>query len=585
MAFGALSSGISALRSFSKGMEVIGSNIANVNTVSYKASRIKYSETFNQVLQQSAPSPSDGTRSNVQASQVGLGVQVEAIVGQFHQGGLAATSQPTDLAISGEGFFLVKEGDATAGKEYATRGGDFRIDDNGYLVTSGGLFVQGLNDGSIGFEVDVNADGDWSFIPNLDSQTGTVLPSNPGRIQLDYNKSEAEVVIGSETRNNAVVYTNDMLARPHGDPEQAAVMGGTPEVDASGNISFPYGWTDGTSTVPHRVGAWTYDDESNPTKITGVTGWNAFMEDEVNRLATLRGNSIESDSGVVTVKQIKEAVSADFFYRMFGSDIDAVNAGADAVASAVASASPAPTTAAGVRSIVTGLKSNADDAIAAAATAIEAALDAAVAAAAAAGGDELGAAQTAVNNAGRIEIDGQAVRKLFFGSDGVPGGAADTLTWDDTIDAGATVDLVMSGFPADMNDAQKVIADVRSDKTPDLSRFSIDPAGTIRYFLDNGESFIRGQIQLVDFNDKTALIREGQNLYSGFGAAGLKTGGMQEAGTAGLGTIQQGALELSNVDITNEFAQMITTQRGFQAGSRIITVSDDILQEVVNLKR
>ena len=98
---------------------------------------------------------------------------------------------------------------------------------------------------------------------------------------------------------------------------------------------------------------------------------------------------------------------------------------------------------------------------------------------------------------------------------------------------------------------------------------------------------------MVDFNDTSALIREGRNLFSGFGAAGLKNasvGGdalssLQVAGRQGLGRIQQGALELSNVDLTEEFANMITTQRGFQAGSRIITVSDDILQEVVNLKR
>ncbi len=86
MAFGALTSGISALRSFAKGMEVIGNNIANVNTVSFKSSRTKYSETFNQILTQSSPSPQDGQGSNVTASQVGLGVQVDTIQGLFHQG-------------------------------------------------------------------------------------------------------------------------------------------------------------------------------------------------------------------------------------------------------------------------------------------------------------------------------------------------------------------------------------------------------------------------------------------------------------------------------------------------------------------
>jgi flagellar hook protein FlgE len=182
-----------------------------------------------------------------------------------------------------------------------------------------------------------------------------------------------------------------------------------------------------------------------------------------------------------------------------------------------------------------------------------------------------------------IQIDGNAVQRLMI-DDG-------ELTWDETIKEQETVSAIMGTFPSGLTEAQTLMSAVRAEKTPELSRFSIDDQGSIVYFLNNGDSFKRGQIQLVDFNDKTALIREGQNLYSSFGAAGVKeaqngnSDGLQVAGTNGLGVIKQGALELSNVDLTNEFANMITTQRGFQAGSRIITVSDDILQEVVNLKR
>ncbi len=97
-------------------------------------------------------------------------------------------------------------------------------------------------------------------------------------------------------------------------------------------------------------------------------------------------------------------------------------------------------------------------------------------------------------------------------------------------------------------------------------------------------------VLLMDFRDPTALVKEGANLYSGFDAAGVVgtinlSAANNTPGSYGLGTIQGGSLELSNVDLTEQFADMITTQRSFQAGSRIITVSDDILQEVVNLKR
>ncbi|MDQ8182341.1 flagellar hook-basal body complex protein [Pelagicoccus sp. SDUM812005] len=511
MAFGALSSGISALNSFSKGMEVIGNNIANVNTVSFKSSRIKYSETFNQVLKQSAPSPASGDRSNVQASQVGLGVQVEGIVGQFHQGGLSSTNQLTDLAIQGEGFFLVE--DPKTNTQYATRGGDFRIDDQGYLVTSGGMRVRGLTGGSIGYEVDVDANGKMNFVVNEDTQTGTIRPSEYDYIRLDYNVGDAEVYdeafqSGGQKRNT-VMYTNHLI----GETSSGSTTWGSATLNGDGTIdtsSVVYG---ADAENPHRVGAFVFDDLDTPTEITGVTGWHAFMEDAVTNLKTLRNVSDQGSlSGVVTDAEIEQAVSSDFFYAMYGADIDANDA---------------------------------------------------------------------------ITLDGNAVRDLF--ADLSSGGE---LSWAANIDAAGTVESIMATFPQSLDEAKAVVSAVTREQTPELSRFSIDDEGGIVYFLNNGDSFSRGQIQLVDFNDKTALIREGQNLYSAFGAAGLKenpygenTEGLQVAGTSGLGVIKQGALELSNVDLTNEFANMITTQRGFQAGSRIITVSDDILQEVVNLKR
>jgi flagellar hook protein FlgE len=105
---------------------------------------------------------------------------------------------------------------------------------------------------------------------------------------------------------------------------------------------------------------------------------------------------------------------------------------------------------------------------------------------------------------------------------------------------------------------------------------------------DNSE-YTRGQILLQRFNDPQALMKEGQNLYSGLGAAGPLGGSSSPTPAApltnGLGTVVSGALEGSNVDLANEFASMITTQRAFQANARVITTSDEMLQELVNLKR
>ncbi len=490
MAFGALSSGISALRSFARGMEVIGNNIANVNTVSFKGSRIKYSETFNQILTQSAPSPQDGQGSNVTASQVGLGVQVDTVQGLFHQGGLSSTNQKTDLAISGEGFFLVSDA-RNQDTKFATRGGDFRVDDQGNIVTTEGFRVQGTNDGAIGFNVSIDANGNWDFAKNTDAVSGTIEPTQTGGVTLAFDKEQAEEIVGPFVPNgvarNSMYYTNNLIAS-----------------DASGVLQW-----DG----PHNVGKGSMVLNGGGT-IDEVPGWHAFGKEIVDAIVAQRA---QSATGVdaVSNNDIEEAVSKDIFHALFSAD--QASHGLDGTA---------VTTLMGLLDL-----------------------------------SHLG--DPAAQTAGVATIQGL-----------VPSGATDAET--------QTLML------------QKING-TRNDKAPDLLNFSIDPEGMVTFFLSDGSSFNRGQIKLIDFNDTSALIREGRNLYSGFGAAGIKGIGdgdvgdalsaLRVAGRQGLGRIQQGALELSNVDLTEEFANMITTQRGFQAGSRIITVSDDILQEVVNLKR
>jgi flagellar hook protein FlgE len=113
---------------------------------------------------------------------------------------------------------------------------------------------------------------------------------------------------------------------------------------------------------------------------------------------------------------------------------------------------------------------------------------------------------------------------------------------------------------------------------------SIDQTGRINVTLSDGTQFVRGQVLLQNFLDPGALAKEGENLYSFSASAGPLTQPLP-AQSNGLGAIQSGALEMSNVDLTSEMANLITAQRAFQANARIITTSDEILQEVVNLKR
>jgi flagellar hook protein FlgE len=127
-------------------------------------------------------------------------------------------------------------------------------------------------------------------------------------------------------------------------------------------------------------------------------------------------------------------------------------------------------------------------------------------------------------------------------------------------------------------------------KVPGMKSFNVGPSGDIIVNLSNGQTFVSGRVLIQNFKDPNSLIRQGNNLYAGIDNAGPINGSDltlvgNTAGEDGLGLIQSASLEMSNVDLGQEFAEMITTQRSFQAGSRVISVSDQMLEEVVNLKR
>lgn len=123
----------------------------------------------------------------------------------------------------------------------------------------------------------------------------------------------------------------------------------------------------------------------------------------------------------------------------------------------------------------------------------------------------------------------------------------------------------------------------KSDGNAALQSFSIDSNGVITGVFDDGTSVQMGQIALANFDNPPGLVKMGESLYLASNNSGTPVVG--EPSTKGLGAIIPGSLEMSNVDLSTEFTEMIITQRGFQANSRVITCSDEMLQELVNLKR
>ncbi len=207
---GSLDSGISALTNFSKGLEVISDNIANVNTVGFKGSTTDYADNFSDVLQHSAPAADGSDASNTTATQIGLGMHIGAVRGDYSEGTLDTTGVATDMAITGNGYFTVK--DPQTSNTYVTRAGDFRLDDSGNIVTSNGLNLQGLTGGKISYDV-TSVNGQLVYTPTK------TPPATVGGLQVGYSATvgngltndtggaftDAQVEAGAPTMNSYAI--------------------------------------------------------------------------------------------------------------------------------------------------------------------------------------------------------------------------------------------------------------------------------------------------------------------------------------------------------------------------------------------
>lgn len=234
---GTMGSGVSALRTFMKGLEVIGDNIANVNTTAYKASEAKYADSFSNILQRS--SPSSASSGNVPTMGVGNGVVLSAINTNFNQGSLASTGKGTDLGISGNGFFRVKN--SLDSSEYATRAGDFRWDDQGFLVTAKGYRVQGATGAALGTVGDIQL-----ATPPVGAERQSVSIDKTGKVIEFYSDGTSvtsnQVLLQNYTDPSALVregdnlYSGMLAAGPTGGSTTLSVTANIPGASGLGTI-------------------------------------------------------------------------------------------------------------------------------------------------------------------------------------------------------------------------------------------------------------------------------------------------------------------------------------------------------------
>jgi len=472
-----LNTGVLGIKQFQTSLDAIGNNLANINTIGFKGARVDFSDTLAQTLR--APTPDSATTSGQAGMQVGNGVTVSAIKNQFTQGAIKQTGVRTDMAITGEGFFLVK--DATTNELFVTRAGDFREDKNGMLVTNDGFRVQGLN---------------------------KQAPANTAAEKLEIGDIKLDVGKYTEDRSSVSLDTS------------TNVFEKTAHAYTTGNqVKF-------SSTVPNVAGG------------TATTSTVYFV-----------------------------AKIADDTFSLHNTAADAAS-GANKVNHTV----PSPTAKA-----LDGAVTYASDYLTLA------------------GGHGMATGDTFYVTGGTMPgglVDGKSyyarvdTNNIYFHTTSADAAAATN-----------TVDITTAGSGITFYEDTGTVTSLTLTGGASIASYNVGADGKVNMLLTDGSQYSRAQMLLQNFKNPQALLKQGANLYANLATAGpegisTSSAGATEIlsnakapGSSGMGRIASGSLELSNVDMAREFSNMITTQRAFQANARVISTSDEILKEMMALKR
>jgi flagellar hook protein FlgE len=473
-----LYAGISGLSTMGNAMSVIGDNIANVNTVAFKSSRA----TFQDVLSQQISTASG-------SAQVGRGVTLSSVSGLFTQGSFESSSQPTDLAIGGNGFFIVRA-PGTENNLYYTRAGEFRFDQSGYLVNPAGYVTQG-----------------WA----LDQDTGEVA-GTMGDILVP--KSSAPVATDS------IQIITNLDSR---------------EAPASGKDLY--------DVVPVDSG---WDAVANDPPV----GSNSYAYHSAIQVYDSLGNSHD-----ITTYFDPTATPNIWEYLVACNPAEDQRSGIDPATDEWAGALLYGTIEFNTSGDITDITANTVEAAAGALTPLAALTD-----------TPNGYFQFAANFTGAT--DDQTVDLKFGSTYNLISSTweKEALASSQYASASTTIFQDQNGFGAGF-----------------LQSVSVSGEGVITGHYSNGQIIPRNLIGLADFNNLIGLSKLGGNLFSATTESGAPITG--QPGTNGLGSIAPNSLEQSNVDLGAEFVRMITVQRGFQANSKIITTTDEMLAELISMKR
>lgn len=465
-----MNSAVSALRNHQLKMDVIGNNIANVNTVGFKTGRVTFKDSLSQSLR-GASGPSEA-RGGSNPQQVGLGMDVSSMDTLFTQGVPDRTDRPLDAMINGDGFFMVS-GDGTTDGVFYTRAGNFDIDYDGNLVNSDGLRV-------LGYQADENG--------NITTAVGGI-----------------KVPLASTF-----------------DPKVTENVSMQGNLDSRTKVFSGAALLDTTGTDPDTLFKMTVIDPADPTKVKYTV--NSLHKDSIARETDIQ--VIDSLGGRHNIK------------LAFVKDDD------------IAPTAPATS----VFKIV-AFSMNEDGSM------------------------------TPANATGFADANDGIVGNIQFDSNGkYVSDSIGVLTLSPTNGA-APIPFDIGVESLSQFESESTVFAASQDGYPIgvLTGYAIGPTGEVEGVFSNGKKKILGQISTSVFSNPAGLVKAGGNLFT----SSINSGDPQvnKPGAGANSLLQTGALEMSNVDLGKEFTTMIITQRGFQANSRVISTTDQMLEELVNLKR
>lgn len=636
-----LFAGVAGLRNHQVRMNVIGNNISNINTIGFKSGRSIFQEALIQTLRSAGrPSSVSGGTNPV---QLGLGMNVASIDNLFTQGGLELTGQITDLAIQGNGFFILSDG----AQKFYSRAGAFGFDANSYLVNpSNGLYVQGKMADSSGTIPATATVGNIKLpFGQQDPAKQTTRVDFGNNLDASASRADAAITVGT-TATNGITQVSGTARDGGGGVHVVTVAGAqaTNSTQVGAHITSPPILLTGNELLSALgVTSTTFNlaiDGGPAIDITGLTT-SSTVNDLVAAIDILDGVDAKIDAGEVRITRTKAgapynvtsnaAVAGDIANRIFGVAAAAtfsVNNGTDHTFTAQDSFTPSVggsvvltnlgvtvSNSTGLATGITGLGgggvtiSSADIGLKAGTASITTA-DTAKATSITVY-DSLGGKHTLMTNFvksqepnkwyWRVSMQGGEVVQtggsgtVTFNSDGslqsfTYDGGASKFSFDPNNGAGLTdIDLFagtagrydgLTGFSG-----TETVAALNQDGygMGILDKISIDPTGLIIGIFTNGVSRNLAQVVLADFNNQQGLIKSGQSLFQTSANSGEGIQGV--AGETVSATISSGALESANVDLAQEFTNMIIAQRGFQSNARVITTSDNMLDDLVNLKR